>query len=167
MSHKSTGRGPSYGEFSFPSSDTTWVRGYARGGRVKTGAKPPAMTSMDAPMASGTGMAKPAPTMKPRANKGIKAQAPIGITMKQGGMVGKMASLDPKAKVSTTPKKMNVKSRLSAGTTATEMKQGGRIHSDAVADKKIVKKAMRMHDDQLHGGKETHLANLRRGGKIK
>lgn len=145
MTHRSTGKGPTYGEFSFPSSGTTWVKGYARGGRVS---------------ATNTVVQKPAPTMKARSAKPQESSC-----MKVGGMVGKMASLKPSASVQSTPKKMNVKSRLSAGTTATEMKKGGEVHSDIVKDKAIVKKAIRMHDDQLHGGKATHLKTLRRGGK--
>jgi hypothetical protein len=37
-------------------------------------------------------------------------------------------------------------------------------HDDIVEDKKIVKKAIGMHDKQLHGGKKTELASLKKGG---
>lgn len=45
-------------------------------------------------------------------------------------------------------------------------KKGGEMkHEDIKLDKKIVKKAVSMHDKQLHGGKKTNLAALKRGGK--
>ncbi len=37
---------------------------------------------------------------------------------------------------------------------------------DLSQDKKMVKKAVKMHDDQLHGGKKTNLAALKKGGKV-
>ena len=36
-------------------------------------------------------------------------------------------------------------------------------HDDIVEDKKMVKKAIGMHDKQLHGGKKTKLS-LKKGG---
>jgi hypothetical protein len=47
------------------------------------------------------------------------------------------------------------------------MKKGGDVkHSDVKMDKKVVKKAVKMHDDQLHGGKKTNLTKLAKGGGI-
>jgi hypothetical protein len=44
-------------------------------------------------------------------------------------------------------------------------KQGGTMkHSDIKMDKKVVKKAVGMHDKQQHGGKKTDLATLKKGG---
>jgi len=40
-------------------------------------------------------------------------------------------------------------------------------HSDEAMDKKVVKKAVKMHDDQLHGGKKTDLKALKKGGSCK
>lgn len=37
-------------------------------------------------------------------------------------------------------------------------------HEDVKLDKKIVKKAVGMHDKQLHGGKKTNLSKLKSGG---
>ena len=37
-------------------------------------------------------------------------------------------------------------------------------HSDIAEDKKLVKKAVGMHDKQLHGGKKTSLKGLKKGG---
>ena len=46
-----------------------------------------------------------------------------------------------------------------------KFKQGGIMkHSDLGQDKKMVKKAVAMHDKQLHSGKKTNLATLKHGG---
>ena len=37
-------------------------------------------------------------------------------------------------------------------------------HEDVKADKKMIKKAVGMHDKQLHGGKKTKLSGLKKGG---
>lgn len=48
-----------------------------------------------------------------------------------------------------------------------KFKEGGAMkHSDIKMDKKVVKKAVGMHDKQLHGGKKTNLTKLARGGGI-
>lgn len=44
------------------------------------------------------------------------------------------------------------------------MKEGGMAHSDVKMDKKVVKKAVGMHDKQQHGGKKTDLTTLKKGG---
>ena len=45
--------------------------------------------------------------------------------------------------------------------------EGGAMkHSDVSMDKKVVKKAVGMHDKQLHGGKKTNLTKLKKGGSI-
>ena len=50
-----------------------------------------------------------------------------------------------------------------------KFKEGGMAtkmtkHEDIKLDKKIVKKAVGMHDKQQHGGKKTNLATLKKGG---
>jgi hypothetical protein len=44
------------------------------------------------------------------------------------------------------------------------MKEGGM--ADMAQDKKMAKKAIGMHDKQMHGGKKTDLAALKKGGKV-
>jgi hypothetical protein len=45
--------------------------------------------------------------------------------------------------------------------------EGGAMkHSDMSMDKKVVKKAVGMHDKQMHGGKKTDMAKLKKGGAI-
>ena len=45
-------------------------------------------------------------------------------------------------------------------------KGGTTRHDDEAMDKKMVKKAVTMHDKQLHGGKKTNLAKLAKGGGV-
>ena len=42
----------------------------------------------------------------------------------------------------------------------------GEMKADVKQDKSMIKKAVKMHDDQLHGGKKTNLTKLARGGGI-
>jgi hypothetical protein len=44
------------------------------------------------------------------------------------------------------------------------MKEGGKAHSDVKMDKKVVKKAVGMHEKQLHGGKKSDMSKLKSGG---
>jgi len=49
-----------------------------------------------------------------------------------------------------------------------KFKGGGMMDKkDMMQDKKMVKKAVKMHDDQLHGGKKTDLASIKKGGCVK
>ena len=46
-----------------------------------------------------------------------------------------------------------------------KFKEGGAMKDDMKQDKAMVKKAVGMHDKQLHDGKKTNLAKLKKGGK--
>lgn len=39
--------------------------------------------------------------------------------------------------------------------------------ADMAQDKKVVKKAVKMHDEQAHGGEKTDLSKLKKGGRAK
>jgi hypothetical protein len=45
-----------------------------------------------------------------------------------------------------------------------KFKEGGDMKSDLKQDKAMVKKAVGMHDKQMHGGKKTDMAALKKGG---
>jgi hypothetical protein len=48
------------------------------------------------------------------------------------------------------------------------MKEGGMMDKkDMTQDKKMAKKAVGMHEKQLHGGKKSDLASLKKGGMAK
>ena len=55
--------------------------------------------------------------------------------------------------------KQNVKMMCAGG----HYKEGG----DVKQDKAMIKKAFKMHDDQLHEKKHTDLSKLKHGGKVK
>jgi len=40
----------------------------------------------------------------------------------------------------------------------------GEMKSDLAQDKKMIKKAIAMHDKQMHGGKKTNMTKLKKGG---
>ena len=40
----------------------------------------------------------------------------------------------------------------------------GEMKQDIAQDKKMIKKAIGMHDKQMHGGKKTSLTGLKKGG---
>ena len=40
------------------------------------------------------------------------------------------------------------------------------MSADVAQDKKIIKKAFKMHDEQEHKGEKTDLSKLRKGGKV-
>jgi hypothetical protein len=43
-------------------------------------------------------------------------------------------------------------------------KEGGAMKNDMKQDKSMVKKAVGMHDKQMHGGKKTDMTKLKKGG---
>jgi len=51
---------------------------------------------------------------------------------------------------------------------STQLSKGGKTmdKSDIKQDKAIVKKAIGMHDKQLHGGKKTNMSKLAKGGGV-
>jgi hypothetical protein len=52
-------------------------------------------------------------------------------------------------------------SKASKGQT---FREGGAMKNDMKQDKMMVKKAVGMHDKQMHGGKKTDMAKLKKGG---
>lgn len=48
-----------------------------------------------------------------------------------------------------------------------KFKKGGMMKDDIKQDKAMAKKAVGMHEKQLHGGKKSNLSALKKGGKVK
>ncbi len=44
--------------------------------------------------------------------------------------------------------------------------EGGSMHDDVAQDKKLIKKAFKLHDKQRHEGKATDLSKLKKGGPV-
>lgn len=82
-------------------------------------------------------------------------QADKGKTFKEGGT---MKPTDMKKNPGMAKLPTAVRNKMGY------MKEGGMAHSDVKMDKKVVKKAVGMHDKQMHGGKKTDLATLKKGG---
>lgn len=68
------------------------------------------------------------------------------IKMKTGGSVSKAVAAHEKKEMRAEEKGM---------------------HMDVKEDKKLIKKAVNLHDDQLHEGKKTDLSTLKKGGRAK
>ena len=68
------------------------------------------------------------------------------IKMKTGGSVSKAVAAHEKKEMAAEQKGM---------------------HTDVKEDKKLVKKAINIHDDQLHEGAKTDLSKLKKGGRCK
>ena len=75
-----------------------------------------------------------------------------GKTFNKGGMMKK----DPSGKPGLSKLPTAVRNKMGY------MKEGGK--ADMAQDKKIVKKAVGMHDKQMHGGKKTDMSMLKKGG---
>ena len=85
------------------------------------------------------------------------SNADKGKTFKEGGM---MKPVDKKKNPGIAKLPTAVRNKMGF------MKEGGTAHSDIKMDKKVVKKAVGMHDKQQHGGKKTNLSKLAKGGGI-
>jgi hypothetical protein len=82
-------------------------------------------------------------------------QADKGKTFKEGGT---MKPVDMKQNPGMAKLPTAVRNKMGY------MKNGGAAHSDIKMDKKVVKKAVGMHDKQMHAGKKTDLTILKKGG---
>ena len=78
-----------------------------------------------------------------------------GKTFKEGGM---MKPVDKKKNPGIAKLPTAVRNKMGF------MKEGGTAHSDIKMDKKVVKKAVGMHEKQLHGGKKSDMSKLKSGG---
>ena len=82
-------------------------------------------------------------------------QADKGKTFKEGGV---MKSVDTKSNPGLAKLPTEVRNKMGY------MKHGGAAHSDVKMDKKVIKKAVGMHEKQLHGGKKSDMSKLKSGG---
>ena len=78
-----------------------------------------------------------------------------GKKFKEGGMMKK----DPSGKPGLSKLPTAVRNKMGF------MKEGGM--ADMSQDKKMVKKAVGMHDKQMHEGKKTDMSKLKKGGMTK
>jgi hypothetical protein len=141
------------------------VRKFAEGGLEDTDSA----AFRRAAMYGGVGKAKPK-----LPSEGIEQKYENPVTKKIKDAVAKTYSLSPSG-VARGVASMGADAgkRISKGTdnelsdmsNVVGAKKGGMMkHSDMKMDKKVVKKAVSMHDKQQHGGKKTDLAALKKGG---
>ena len=78
-----------------------------------------------------------------------------GKTFKEGGT---MKKIDMKKNPGMAKLPTAVRNKMGY------MKEGGMAHSDVKMDKKVVKKAVGMHEKQLHAGKKSDMSKLKSGG---
>ena len=82
-----------------------------------------------------------------------------GKTFKQGGDTMKQTDMKKNPGMAKLPTAVrNKMGFMNKGGMAMDAKE------DMKMDKKVVKKAVGMHDKQMHGGKKTDLATLKKGG---
>ena len=85
-----------------------------------------------------------------------------GKTFKEGGAM-KPVDMKKNPGVAKLPTPVrNKMGFMKKGGMASDAKEDMKM--DKAQDKKIVKKAVGMHDKQMHGGKKTNLATLKKGG---
>ena len=114
-----------------------------------------------------------APAM-PAVNPMAAMAAPQGMpAMKKGG---KLKAVDKSKNPGISKLPTEVRNKMGymkkGGMAKKKMKMGGMAYkeggkADMAQDKKTVKKAVGMHEKQLHGGKKSDLAKLKSGGMAK
>ena len=87
------------------------------------------------------------------------------VTAKQKKFMDAAAHNPKFAKAAGVPVK--VAKEFSKESKGMKFKEGGIMKDDMKQDKAMVKKAVGMHDKQLHGGKKTDLKGLKKGGCAK
>ena len=89
-----------------------------------------------------------------------------GKTFKEGGTMKKMVKKMSDGGMPMVTKDGQRVPAFAADGKGKMAKGGMTKHEDIKMDKKVVKKAVGMHDKQQHGGKKTNLSKLARGGGV-
>jgi len=89
-----------------------------------------------------------------------------GKTFKEGGTMKKMVKKMAGGGMPMVMKDGEKVPAFAADGKGKMAKGGMTKHEDIKMDKKVVKKAVGMHDKQQHGGKKTNLSKLARGGGV-
>jgi hypothetical protein len=89
-----------------------------------------------------------------------------GKTFKEGGTMKKMVKKMNEGGMPMVTKDGQRVPAFAADGKGKMAKGGMTKHEDIKMDKKVVKKAVGMHDKQQHGGKKTNLSKLARGGGV-
>lgn len=96
------------------------------------------------------------------------AEADKGKTFRKGGSTNpSMQKVNQQQTHHGKVQLPNVSLNKAMGARSMKFKEGGTAmkHEDVGMDKKLAKKAVGMHEEQLHGGKKSNLKGLKKGGK--
>ena len=91
-------------------------------------------------------------------------KADKGKKFKEGGALKKVDSGENPGLSKLPTEVRNKMGYMKKGGMAKSYKEGGK--ADLAQDKKMTKKAVGMHEKQLHGGKKSDLSALKKGGRI-
>ena len=91
-------------------------------------------------------------------------KADKGKKFKEGGALKEVDSSENPGLSKLPTEVRNKMGYMKKGGMAKSYKEGGK--ADIAQDKKMAKKAVGMHEKQLHGGKKSDLAALKKGGRI-
>ena len=92
-------------------------------------------------------------------------KADKGKKFKEGGALKEIDSSENPGLSKLPTEVRNKMGYMKKGGMAKSYKEGGK--ADIAQDKKMAKKAVGMHEKQLHGGKKSDLAALKKGGMAK
>ena len=92
-------------------------------------------------------------------------KADKGKKFKEGGALKEVDSGENPGLSKLPTEVRNKMGYMKKGGMAKSYKEGGK--ADIAQDKKMAKKAVGMHEKQLHGGKKSDLAALKKGGMAK
>ena len=92
-------------------------------------------------------------------------KADKGKKFKEGGALKEVNSSENPGLSKLPTEVRNKMGYMKKGGMAKSYKEGGK--ADIAQDKKMAKKAVGMHEKQLHGGKKSDLAALKKGGMAK
>lgn len=80
------------------------------------------------------------------------------------GRVDSEKAYTPKGKSNLAAEKKRIVGGLKFAKGGMSHEEKGEMKADVKQDKAMIKKAVGMHDKQMHGGKKTNLAGLKKGG---
>ena len=95
------------------------------------------------------------------------SEADKGKTFRKGGTTNpSMSSINKQQTHHGKLQLPNVSLNKAMGARSLKFKEGGKTmkHEDIKMDKKVAKKAIGMHEEQMHSGKKSDLKGLKKGG---
>ena len=168
------GKSLKYGEFEFPNGGVTYVKGYARGGKVSQAKVSKVMHefgegklhsgSKQGPVVQNRKQAIAIGISEAKKGKGMAAGGPVKLPEKPNIKPDLAPKPPDRSKKPLLGEQMGQPQKNFLGIDSRKYAKGGMVHPDLQEDKALIKRAFGMHDTQRHEGKPTDLSKLRRGG---